>query len=134
MLSRGSLLCLCVVLTPWSKPSVAQVPAAATVDTAAFQRLLVAEDARGTGREGLDPLLGALTSADTLLRRIAIRGLGRLQRPKLGRLLLPVLADPLPSIRAEAANAVAQSMRRVGRGTATSDSTQLALRDAAAAL
>ena len=134
MLLRGPLLCLCVALAPWPGRSVAQVPATATFDHAALQRLLVAEDARGTGPEGLGPLLSALTSADTLLQRVAIRGLGRLQRPDLGRLLLQQLAAPDPSLRAEAANAVAQSMRGVGRGTMTPDSARLALRDAAAAL
>ena len=57
------------------------------------QRLLAAEDARGTGPDGLAPLLDARSSPDTLLRRIAVRGLGRMQRPALGRLLVPLLRD-----------------------------------------
>ena len=56
-------------------------------------------------------LLAALGGRDPLLRRVAIRGLGRLQRPELGRTLLPSLSDSLPLLRAEAANAIAQSMR-----------------------
>jgi len=123
-------LCVALMLAP--RVGAAQAPA--TVDTAAFQRLLVAEDARGTGSDGLGPLTAALTSADTLLRRLAVRGLGRFQRPALGRVLLPSLTDPLASIRAEAANAVAQSMRRVRRGAAPSDSTPLAIPEAAATL
>jgi cyclophilin family peptidyl-prolyl cis-trans isomerase/HEAT repeat protein len=124
-------LAVCAALILASQPGAAQAPA--KIDTLALQRLLVAEDARGTGRDGLEPLLGALASDDTLLRRLAVRGLGRLQRPELGRALLPFLADSLPAVRREAANAIAQSMRRVGRGTASSDSTQLTIRDAAAA-
>ncbi len=123
---------VCVALMLSSRPGAAQAPA--TVDTAALQRLLVAEDARGTGRDGLDPLLTALSSGDTLLRRLAVRGLGRVQRPELGRLLIPSLTDSVPAVRAEAANAVAQSMRRVRQGTASSDSIRLATHDAAAAL
>ncbi|MFL5518519.1 MAG: HEAT repeat domain-containing protein, partial [Gemmatimonadales bacterium] len=122
----------CVTLTLWSGTGSAQSPA--SVDTAALQRLLVAEDARGTGAIGLGPLLTALTGTDTLLRRLSVRGLGRLQRPELGRVLLPFLSDTLPAIRAEAANAIAQSMRGVRRGTTTSDTARLTTREAAAAL
>jgi cyclophilin family peptidyl-prolyl cis-trans isomerase/HEAT repeat protein len=104
------------------------------VDTAALQRLLMAEDARGTGRGGLEPLLSALTGSDTLLRRLAVRGLGRLQRPELGRRLLPLLADPVPSVRAEAANAIAQSMRRAPRDTTRADAGQFATSEAASTL
>jgi cyclophilin family peptidyl-prolyl cis-trans isomerase/HEAT repeat protein len=126
MLARGASLGLWVALALWPTPSLSQ--------SAALQGLLAAEDARGTGSDGLAPLLTALAGRDTLLRRLAIRGLGRLQRPQLGLLLLPALSDPLPSVRAEAANAVAQSLRRVKRGATTADSTQLGIRDAAAAL
>jgi HEAT repeat protein len=131
MLARPQLA-LCVALTLSAQPVAAQAPA--TVDTATLQRLLVAEDARGTGRDGSGPLLAALMSSDTLLRRLAVRGLGRFQRPELGQVLLPSLTDSLASVRAEAANAVAQSMRRVRRGAASSDTTRLAIREAAAAL
>jgi cyclophilin family peptidyl-prolyl cis-trans isomerase/HEAT repeat protein len=130
MLERPLLLCLALTLTFGT--GAAQSPA--PVDTAALQRLLVAEDARGTGHAGLEPLLGALAGADTLLRRLAVRGLGRLERPELGRVLLPSLTDALPAVRAEAANAIAQSMRGIPRRATTSDSARLTIRDAAAAL
>ena len=125
-------LLFCVALTLSFRTSAAQSPA--PVDTATLQRLLVAEDARGTGRAALGPLLTALASTDTLLRRLAVRGLGRLQRPELGRVLLPSQTDTLPAVRAEAANAIAQSMRGVRRGTTTSDSAGLTPQDAAGAL
>ena len=84
---------------------------ASRADDALLQRMLVAEDSRGTGAEGIAPLLeGALTS-DTTLRRVAIRGLGRLQRPAMGPVLVYALDDPVPSIRAEAANALSQSVQ-----------------------
>jgi cyclophilin family peptidyl-prolyl cis-trans isomerase/HEAT repeat protein len=107
----------------------------APVDTTALQRLLAAEDARGTGPDGLTPLLDARSSSDTLLRRAAVRGLGRMQRPALGKLLVPLLADPVPAVRAEAANAIAQSMRRVPRtGSAEADSAGFSTGAAAGAL
>lgn len=84
-------------------------------DTAALQRLLVAEDSRGTGADGITPLVNALRSPDTLLRRVAVRGLGRLQRAELVRQIEPLLADSVPAIRAAAADAVAQSLNRVRR-------------------
>ncbi|HEX6616532.1 MAG TPA: peptidylprolyl isomerase [Gemmatimonadales bacterium] len=110
-----------------------QTRASAPADSGALQRLLVAEDARGTGQDGIDPLLAALDTPDTLLRRVAVRGLGRLQRPGLGARLIPLLSDPDPAIRAEAANALAQSLRNVTRG-APGDSAQEHVREAAAAL
>src|SRR5512141_346285 len=102
-------------------------------DRAALQRILVAEDARGHGADGLTPLLDALGSPDTLLRRVAVRGLGRLQRPELGLRLVASLADTISAIRAEAANGIAQSFKRVRRGAAA-DSGQLAVAAAARAL
>ena len=104
----------------------------ARVDTARLQRLLVAEDNRGTGVDGINPLLMELRGTDSLLRRVALRGLGRLQRPELVPLLLPTLADPIPTIRSEAANAIAQSVNRVRPNAA--DSGQVSVRPAARAL
>jgi cyclophilin family peptidyl-prolyl cis-trans isomerase len=134
MLARGLLLGLCFLATWRPQNSIAQAIGTAAVDTAALQHLLVAEDARGTGPDGAAPLLDALHRGDTLLRRLAVRGLGRFQRPELGRVLLPSLHDPVPAVRAEAANAIAQSLRRVKRGDAAADSTKLGTREAAAAL
>src|SRR6476469_7258427 len=133
MFARSLLLGVCVVGAQ-PRPVAAQSPEPVTVDTAALQRLLVAEDARGTLRDGIAPLLEALGGGDTLLRRLAVRGLGRLQRPELGRVLLPSLHDPIPAVRMEAANAIAQSLRRVKRGDAAADGTTLGTREAAAAL
>ncbi|MDQ3137054.1 MAG: hypothetical protein M3Q93_05645, partial [Gemmatimonadota bacterium] len=105
------LVGLTLLLSPVS--GAAQAVGAMSLDTAALERLLRAEDARGTAADGLGPLLAALTRPDTMLRRVAVRGLGRLQRPEFGRRLLQHLGDPLPQMRGEAANAVAQSLSRV---------------------
>jgi cyclophilin family peptidyl-prolyl cis-trans isomerase/HEAT repeat protein len=129
MRARVPRLALGLALTLWASLAAGQA-----ADTALLQRLLVAEDARGTGAEGIDPLLTALSGGDTLLRRLAVRGLGRLQRPELGHRLLPSLADPVPAVRAEAANAVAQSLRRLRRGAADTGGAVLGTREAAAIL
>ena len=132
---RGLLLGLCFVSLQRPQ-SLIPIPTTATiaVDTAALQHLLVAEDARGTGADGLAPLLDALRGSDSLLRRVAVRGLGRFQRPELGRRLLPLLRDSVPAVRAEAANALAQSLRRVKRSEADSDRTRLGTLETAGAL
>ncbi|HET7426650.1 MAG TPA: HEAT repeat domain-containing protein, partial [Gemmatimonadales bacterium] len=106
----------------------------AAAQTDALQRLLVAEDARGTGAEGLQPLTAALSGSDTLMRRLAVRGLGRLQRPELGKQLLPLLADAVPAVRVEAANAIAQSLRRTKRSEPDGSDNAIGTREAAAAL
>jgi cyclophilin family peptidyl-prolyl cis-trans isomerase/HEAT repeat protein len=102
------------------------------LDTARLQRLLVAEDARGTGADGLTPLLEGLQSSDTMLRRVAVRGVGRLQRPDLARQLAVRLTDPVAAIRAEAGNAIAQSVSRASRRAG--DSGQVDVRWGAAVL
>ena len=134
MLARGLLLGLCLLSGLGPRELNAQTELAASSDTAPLQRLLVAEDARGTGPAGVAPLLDALRGRDTLLRRLAVRGLGRFQRPGFGRLLLPLLGDSEPAIRAEAANAIAQSLRQVKRSDPAPDSSRLGTREAGAAL
>jgi peptidyl-prolyl cis-trans isomerase B (cyclophilin B) len=48
-------------------------------DDSLLQRMLVAEDARGTGAEGIAPLLEGQKSGDSALRLVANRGLARLK-------------------------------------------------------
>ena len=132
MLRVACRLAVLILLSPGA--AAAQGPVQPP-DTSRLQRLLTAEDARGTGPDGLTPLLDARSSPDPLLRRIAVRGLGRMQRPALGRLLAPLLRDSVPAVRAEAATAIAQSMRRVPRaGSAEADSAGFTTRAAARAL
>ncbi len=95
---------------------------------AMLQRILVAEDTRGTGAEGIAPLLDGAGTTDTTLRRVAVRGLGRLQRPALVPQLLRALDDSVPSIRAEAASALAQTIQLVPVGKGATDSTRTLLR------
>jgi cyclophilin family peptidyl-prolyl cis-trans isomerase/HEAT repeat protein len=100
----------------------------AQTDTAALQRLLTSEDARGTGPDGMAPLLDGLRSDDSLMRRVAARAVGRLQKPELAPMLTPLLGDPVPAVRAEAASAIAQALWRARRAIAGGDSSQLIVR------
>src|SRR5580692_2175931 len=52
---------------------------ASAADDSLLQRMLVAEDARGTGAEGIAPLLEGAKSGDSTLRLVANRGLARLK-------------------------------------------------------
>ena len=119
-----TLLCLSPLAAPAQRPF--------RPDTARLQRLLVAEDARGTGRDSVAPLLEGLESRDPMLRRVAVRAVGRLQRPDLSRQLAARLTDPLTAVRTEAGNAIAQSVNRVRR--LASDSGQADVRWAAGVL
>lgn len=103
-------------------------------DLATLQRLLVAEDARGQGVDGLTPLLQGLESSDPVVKRVAIRGVGRLQRPNLGNALLPLLTTPIPVLRAEVAIAIAQSLRGMPRGAPPASPSGLTVAAAHAAL
>jgi cyclophilin family peptidyl-prolyl cis-trans isomerase len=95
-----------------------------STDKALVQRVLVAEDSRGMGAEGVEPLLDAARGVDSALRRVAIRAIGRLQSVRLTPNLLPMLDDPSPAIRAEGANAVAQSVQGLPRVRGIQDSTR----------
>jgi len=83
-------------------------------DTARIRVLLDAEDGRPRDIAALTPLIEAAGSADTLLSRWAVRGLGRQQRPDL----IPVLARLLLGARLqlipELVNAIGQSAVREG--------------------
>jgi cyclophilin family peptidyl-prolyl cis-trans isomerase len=134
---RAAALTYIIIASVVNSPAQAQQPAGrdtAAHDTAALQRMLVAEDLRGHGSAGVTPMLDGLASRDPLLRRVAVRGLGRLQRPDLGRRVLPSLVDPAASVRAEAANAIAQSLRLARRGAPPTDTAQLTVAAARAAL
>ena len=125
-------IAVAVLLLIGADRAIAQQPVG--IDTMRLQQLLLAEDSRGTGIGGIAPLLDNLRSRDTLLRRVAVRGIGRLQRPDLGIRLLNALDDSIPAIRLEAANGIAQSLKRVRPGSVTSETMQLSPARAQAAL
>lgn len=71
--------------------------------------ILQAEDRRAPTPRDLAVVRSGLHSSDDQTTRIAVRALGRLERPSLIADLMPALRHPLPEVRAEAANAVAQA-------------------------
>src|SRR5436309_5751421 len=73
------------------------------------QAILVAEDRRAPTPRDLATIRGGLRSKDPDTIRIAVRALGRLERPALIPDILPLLKSPLPEVRAEAADALGQA-------------------------
>lgn len=73
------------------------------------ERMYLAEDRRGRGPEGLQPLLEGLAHPDPLLRAQAARALGRLEDPSQIARLMPLLGDK--EVRDEAVFALAQALQ-----------------------
>jgi cyclophilin family peptidyl-prolyl cis-trans isomerase len=68
-----------------------------------------AEDRRAPSVQDLATLRAGARSRDAQTARVGLRALGRLERPVLIPDILPGLRHPLPDVRAEAANAIAQA-------------------------
>ena len=83
-----------------------------------LDRLYAAEDARPTTTEGLAPIFALLDSTtEPTTLAVAVRAVGRLQRPAFVDSLTRFLTHRDAAVRAEAANAIAQSVQP-GRDTA----------------
>jgi cyclophilin family peptidyl-prolyl cis-trans isomerase/HEAT repeat protein len=74
------------------------------------QLMLAAEDGRAATDAERAPLLQGIRSTDPSTRRVAVRALGRLEQPALADTIGALLADSLPRVRAEAANALGQAI------------------------
>lgn len=74
-----------------------------------WERLTAAEDARAATAAQLQSILSYSHSKDAELRRLAVRALGRLERPDLSDSIAKALHDPVPAIRAQAAWSIAQA-------------------------
>jgi len=91
--------------------ATAAVIAAAQPDPASLaQAVLAAEDSRAPAKADIDLLLRAAGGDDVPLQARAVRALGRLERPELVDELRPFLAAASPAVRAEAANAIGQTV------------------------
>jgi cyclophilin family peptidyl-prolyl cis-trans isomerase/HEAT repeat protein len=71
---------------------------------------MAAEDARASTPAELRVLLDAASRADAPVRAVAVRALGRLERPDLVNDIEAHLDDSDPDVRAQAANALAQAV------------------------
>lgn len=80
--------------------------------------MLAAEDGRARTPAQLATLTGALTHGDTVIQRLAVRALGRLERPELLDWVATRLSGTVATVRLEAANALAQSVYRGDGGPA----------------
>ena len=93
--------------------------------------ILQAEDRRAPTPADLAVLRAGSRSGDPQTRRIAIRALGRLERPALIADIVPALRHPLPEVRAEAANAIGQAAQGWKRERTGADARALAAAESA---
>jgi cyclophilin family peptidyl-prolyl cis-trans isomerase/HEAT repeat protein len=88
------------------------------LDSLLWAEMLAAEDSRADTDEGLAPIIAGLDSPSRETRQVAVRALGRLERPALVPLIVPLLQDTAAAVRAEAANALGQAVFRGEAGAA----------------
>ena len=88
------------------------------LDSLLWAEMLAAEDSRADTDEGLAPIVAGLDSPSSETRQVAVRALGRLERPALVPLIVPLLQDTAAAVRAEAANALGQAVFRGEAGAA----------------
>lgn len=108
--------------------------ALSAAERSALARVIAAEDARPRDDAGTAPILTALGDKSPTVRRVAVRALGRLQRPTLLDSITPSLADADPRVRLEAANAIAQALQGLRSADATADQRRAAIDNAVDAL
>jgi len=77
--------------------------------------ILLAEDRRAPTARDLAIIRAGVRSRDPQTARIAVRALGRLERPALLPDVVPMLKNRFPEIRAEAANAIGQAVQGLKR-------------------
>src|SRR5882762_9126006 len=96
------LLRLCGLCVPFFAVAHAQTLAARLA-------ILQAEDRRAPTPRDLALIRSGAHSGDEQTVRVAVRALGRLQRPELIPEIAPALRHSIPEIRSEAANAIGQA-------------------------
>jgi len=100
-----------IILVLVALPATAQTRRQPAVGTVAATRLAIvaAEDRRAPTPRDLAVIRAGVHSADAQTVRVAVRALGRLERPELIADIVPSLKHALPEVRAEAANAIGQA-------------------------
>src|SRR5262245_18734904 len=102
--SRLPLAAIAVALLCGVRAGAQAVPAARV-------NVLAAEDRRAQTARDLSTLKSSARSGDPQTARIAVRALGRLERPDVIPDITPALRHALPEVRSDAANALAQAAR-----------------------
>jgi cyclophilin family peptidyl-prolyl cis-trans isomerase len=120
LLFRFCALCALASACETAPPVDQGLSATIRPDSALWSRMLASEDARGSGSDGIAPLIEGLASPNPALRRIAVRALGRLETDTLVPNIAPLLQDSSADVRAEAANALGQAVLRGIPGAARS--------------
>lgn len=100
---------------PRPAPADAQARARSAAEQTMRQAIFEAEDRRAPTPEDVRILVDGSRHASEDVQRMAVRALGRLERPELIPHIVPLLAAASASVRAEAANALAQVASRVDR-------------------
>ena len=108
--TRHHLLCSLLLAGSLSPQTPAQRDAGADTFPQRIA-IIAAEDARAPTPEDLTRLVTSSASQDAEVQRAALRALGRLERRDLVPTLVPRLGDSGALVRADAAFAIAQSMR-----------------------
>jgi cyclophilin family peptidyl-prolyl cis-trans isomerase/HEAT repeat protein len=120
-IAKKRLLCVLCVLggffLSWSVHAQEEAAAARTTRLAVLQ----AEDRRAPTAHDLAIIRSGLHGGDAQTVRVAVRALGRLERPSLIPDLLPALRHALPEVRSEAANAIAQAAQGWKPGSGNTD-------------
>lgn len=83
---------------------------AAASDAALRQAILSAEHNRARSETDLAVLTDAAGNSDPAIQCLAVRALGRLERPELADHIRPLLAAPSPEVRCEAATAYGRAL------------------------
>lgn len=100
---------------PGARPTAAGAAGASApltpAERAAWLRILAAEDARAPGAGEVHVIVAALGDPSPTVRRVAVRALGRLQRPSLLDSIAASLVDADARVRLEAVNAIGQAMQ-----------------------
>ena len=105
---RGALVCGLAILGALAVPAATRAQPGAVVPPSRLA-ILQAEERRAASPADLLTLRTGIRSRDPQAAILAIRAIGRLERPSLVTDLIPALRFSLPEVRAEAANAIGQA-------------------------
>jgi len=113
------------ILAALAATTVTLLASRAAAQPPARLAILVAEDRRAPAPRDVAIIRAGLHSKDADTCRVAVRALGRLERPSLISDIVPLLKSPWPEVRAEAANAIGQAAQGWKGSVVNSDSVAL---------